>query len=698
MKHYLQYGLMVVVVLIPFLSPVVLNPNPFNVLPENLKSVWGVVGVLLLFSVWLWFSFRRETINIFRSQLYLPLFGLLLWSSLSLWWADDLYFALVELSWLWSYGIAMIIVLNLVAVRDVELWVKLLTLSLLGVSIVGLGQYYFNDIFWVNHLFGQSAVPGATFVNKNMASHYVVMTLPLALLALLSSKIQFNRVLFAIVTAVGGWFLIYTSARQGYLAAAVEVVLLVSFLGLDFWKNREYSLISKNSEWALNIKYLGGILLFLILVSNWSSEGLLGEDGHKASKLKNITVEAGATRFPAWANTVEMVKDYPLRGVGIGQWKSHYHNYFDRVEKDVTYSERMELTRLHNDYLQTFAEIGLIGYLSLFWLLYLVVRKIFIILFDPENPYRWQVLGLSFGLVGFSVVAMFSFPVHVYLPAFLVFFYIGLIFKCDYKEDSPESFIKLSSKPWLLFAALSVSLVTVGVAKSAYEWIMAESHFMQAKGYRSIDEYDLAFDEQLKAVEYNSLNRRYQYEMGMDFMRKGKLKEALIYLNESIDGKQYDPRILLPVAVSYAANQQYDVERKLLLDILNISPHHVMAAVNMVTNYSLNKEYEKASMMYERMKKNYLYFQDRSGFGPYHDPVAQLASSVGDYEFAKSVYERAITEDPSAENYVKLGTIEFVRLENKARGVELFKMALKIDPMVNKHLSIRRIVRKYEGN
>ena len=60
MKNYLQYGLVVVVVLMPFLSPIVLNPNPFDVLPENLKSVWGVVGVLLLFSGWLWLVLEEK--------------------------------------------------------------------------------------------------------------------------------------------------------------------------------------------------------------------------------------------------------------------------------------------------------------------------------------------------------------------------------------------------------------------------------------------------------------------------------------------------------------------------------------------------------------------------------------------------------------------------------------------------------------
>lgn len=68
------------------------------------------------------------------------------------------------------------------------------------------------------------------------------------------------------------------------------------------------------------------------------------------------------TRIPAWLNTLEMIKDHFLMGVGVGNWEQAYPLYYDEVAKDLIFNEKTRLQRLHNSYLEMFANVGLIGY------------------------------------------------------------------------------------------------------------------------------------------------------------------------------------------------------------------------------------------------------------------------------------------------------------------------------------------------
>ena len=97
-----------------------------------------------------------------------------------------------------------------------------------------------------------------------------------------------------------------------------------------------------------------------------------------------------------------------------------------------------------------------------------------------------------------------------------------------------------------------------------------------------------------------------------------------------------------------------------------------------------------------KMKDNYQYFLTRTNFGPYHDLVGQVSVSVGDYHFAKYVFDQAVTENPSAENDIKLATVEFYHLKNYERGVALFSRALDKKPNNEKHAEISKLIQQYK--
>lgn len=63
-------------------------------------------------------------------------------------------------------------------------------------------------------------------------------------------------------------------------------------------------------------------------------------------------------RFEVWTSAINMFKDYPAIGVGIGQWRTKYEESY-RLP-----SENQHLYHAHNNFIQLLTEVGILGLLG----------------------------------------------------------------------------------------------------------------------------------------------------------------------------------------------------------------------------------------------------------------------------------------------------------------------------------------------
>jgi tetratricopeptide (TPR) repeat protein len=687
----------------PFLAPVRPDLGWINASPENMKTAWGVACTTMLFTMWLISQYKEGEFRVVKTNLYLPIFGFIVWSFITLFWVEDGYLASIMLSQFISYAFIFFVVINIIKKTEVIKILNVLIALMSIVSIIGLAQYYFSDIHSVKYLFAQTAGPGSTFANKNMASHFIVMTLPLAFVLLLSARDKFNIVIYSIASSIGSWFLIYTFARQAYVAMSVELFILLLVIVLDYWKNKNNSLLKTTVLKRSKGIALITILLLLSLAANFTDKGWGSElnSNLKTDKILSIVDTKNNPRFPAWRNTIEMIKEHPITGVGVGQWGETYPLYYDRVMNDVIFNEKTQLRRLHNDYLEMFANFGLIGYLFLLWLLYLIAKIVLLALTNKSNEYRNIVLAVTLGLTGFSVVAMFSFPVRVYLPAFLVFVYISLLFNLD--DSCKKSFviIKLRGKVLKLFLFLSIlaGSISVFASKYAYDWLIAEHHALNASALIILKKYNLAVNSSLEALLYNKKSPVYYFMVGSSLLNLNRPKDSIFFLKKAIDISPFNTRALLQLAVAYQSKptQDLEMERKVLEFILSFDPKNVNALSYLVKNLSINNRGRDAAIVYKRLKHYFEHFNGRSNFGPYHAIVGLTAISVGDYKYAQYIYKDAIKQLPSAQNYYNLAILEYDYLKNYKNGVDLAKKSLAIDPNIPRHKEMKLLIEKYES-
>lgn len=719
MYPYLSKFIIFLIAVMPLLAPIRPDIGWINATPESFKTAWGVFTVMIALSWWVYIQYKEKQIAIIKTPLYLPVWSFVAWSFVTLFWVEDGYFATIMLAQFVSSALIFTLIVN--SFKGEELLKKIpkaLVISMSIVTIVGLIQYYFPDNYLIQNVFAQVAKPSATFGNKNMASHFVVMVLPLSIVLLLSAKNNFLVAQYSVVIILGFWYLMNAAARQAWVAMAVELTILLVFILLDRYKNKGQSFIKSDNQIKSKFIATVGIMLSLVFVANIATEGSFHRGSNKLEFVKKIDVEGLSSRFPGWLNTIEMIKNHPITGVGVGQWPESYPLYYDRVMKDNFFNEHVRLERLHNDYLEILANFGLVGYGLLLWLTYLVVVRVWRILKNIDHEHRLLTLGLGLGLVGFSTIALVSFPVRVYLPAFLVLVYFSIIVLSEKPIDEFDTYTSLLNKSKSLFALIVTAIFAILISFFSYRWVLAEHYYSLARSISSADfgafsssttttqsMNKLKNDSQvlisLEALKYNNFAPNYYILAAEGLIRLENLKVAVLYLKKAIDISPFNTKALLNLALVYrlmGSEEDLKMHRKVLEFILSFDPKNVKALTFLAHSLGEEGRPRDAAIVYQRMKNNFEYFKGRLNFGPYHENVGALAVIVGDYAYAQYIYQDAIKGFPTAENYINLGMVEFDLLKNKDKGVEMYKKALELDPDANIAETIKKIIDKYESS
>jgi O-antigen ligase len=262
----------------------------------------------------------------------------------------------------------------------------------------------------------------------------------------------------------------------------------------------------------------------LAAVSNFTHQGWNSNDSAKFDKLAAISIEGGSSRIPLWINTVEMIKDYSLAGVGVNQWSEYYPLYYDKVAKDVAFNEKKRLQRVHNEYIETLASVGLIGYGFLLWALFYIFRYVLASLPNVNNKNRSIILALTLGMVGFAIVAFFSFPIKSYLPAFLLMFFVVII------ELTSNSFkgssLRINDKYYLSFIFVAGILLYSG--NFVYKLLSAEHYYK-----KSIQLYNN--DEKFSRI-YKRISRKVAMIVPISLNRQSVVLKSCRTLNCLIRG------------------------------------------------------------------------------------------------------------------------------------------------------------------
>lgn len=263
-------------------------------------------------------------------------------------------------------------------------------------GLYGIVQYIIGvpmESGWVDPNSGIETRVYATFENPNIFAEYLIMIIPVGYGLILSEKKFKNRVL---TLAMGGAIfasLLFTFSRGGWLGAAAG-----AFVFLFMY---QISMLIK----FIPIGFLGLMMLPSSIIGRIASTGSLQD-------------ASNFYRMQIWQKSVEIVKDYPLTGVGLG------FNSFRKIS--AKYITEADPYHAHNTYLELAVEIGIIG---LFFVIMLGLKLMgmvhHILRFDKKNGV--MMLGFFAGLISLMVHGIAEHVLYNPKIILLFWFYIGCI-------------------------------------------------------------------------------------------------------------------------------------------------------------------------------------------------------------------------------------------------------------------------------
>jgi putative inorganic carbon (HCO3(-)) transporter len=515
------------------------------------------VGLLVLLTLWQKQYFKEISFHMSYIKLFLgATFALGL---LSILWSANPDFSITKL-FIWiTIFMAFYVAYNL-QIHD-EMLHKLALLMVIAagsIAVIGIGQYLF-DAFTIT----QAATPSSTFGNRNMATQPISLIFPLAVYLILSKRTTNTQLWLAtILIALSLVFIFYTSTRAAWIAISGESVLIVLFF---IFKHKEVrSWASWNRQKTLAT--LSAVGLFAILI-NFNADGFYpfwekatANFDRLASSLDN----AKDLRYQIWSVAVQMVKDAPFFGHGIGTW---FHNL---VQEGYSTYIINYVQRVHNDILEMAVSIGLIGVSVFLAGVVAVIYAVWKVILKAEKDIAFFYFALFVALSGSFVNMQFSFPYQLAMPALLFGFYIGLIAKKSEEFVRPIKLIILKlNKPKL--ALYKNSIVTLNTVI----FIVISSVYMSwANMYSTLDK----------------LNRE------RSFNKMSIVKTPVYHLEIQ--------NIMNFLAFAYIKGGQWDIAEKVVTQALKYWPNDYVTRSRYAFILQQKKQYNRAIEVAKRAKES----------------------------------------------------------------------------------------------
>jgi O-antigen ligase len=262
-------------------------------------------------------------------------------------------------------------------------------------------------LFWVIGFPGWST-PNVVF--RNYATQGIIFSLAIVIcVATLLRPRDFagdlllgNRVAMLAVIAVLLFYIAFLlTGRSGYVSLIVMAVVIVALLAAGSWR----------------VKTLAGlgVLVFIgvVMVSSEHVRERIGQTLRDIASVDQVTEGTSAgVRVVMWRNTVRMIRDHPVLGVGTGGFQDGYRPYV----QGIAGWQGNETGDPHNQFLKIQGEQGLIGLAALLFFMFRVLTT------PAPTPYRELAVAV---LIGWCATSLANSHFSTFVEGRLLFFWLG---------------------------------------------------------------------------------------------------------------------------------------------------------------------------------------------------------------------------------------------------------------------------------
>ena len=457
-----------------------------------------------------------------------------------------------------------------------------LNLIILITSAIGILQYFFQ--LNINPLFPPAS---ATFGNRNFASHFVTFLFPLVFIPQLFSKskrLEWTNTVIQLFTALIVLIFIYiTKTRNSWLALTVSVLFFTVNYIILLLKNKKLKKIYISN--LRRQKYIYAFFLILIIGTALFSLVILGNNNNqkfnfsqKALSIQNkkfLNTGSLNVRFKLWQNSLAMIKQKWFFGYGINNFKIFYPRFHRSNVIDSGFNEYHQPQNIHNDFLQKFVEIGIIGFISylliVLSMLYLIIKNIHFIKNIKTNIYS---LHIGTSIIAFFCLSLFSFPMFCTLISLVFFMLCAVLFNLTLgKNDKSINIYKNKTIKYL--SVIFLILIYMFLSKENYEILM--SHYLYKETLKYINEknYEKTISSGLQSYQITPGFIEVLRPVAYGFLKQKKYDLAIFYLKKIQKIYKYDIKTLKMLKNAYDLKKDYKNADIIKHQLIHLIPDNI---------------------------------------------------------------------------------------------------------------------------
>ncbi len=314
--------------------------------------------------------------------------------------------------------------------------------------------------------------------------------------------------------------------------------------------------------------------------------------------------DASSLRLDAWQWSWELIKEKPIFGVGIGNWKINILKHENQQNSGFIY-----MCKAHNDFLETVAETGAFGGL-LFLGLFAAILWNFLRYYylwkknDPDNLLKYLFLAAA-GVSFYSVDASFNFPADrpEVLLLFALFIAIGISSAFRQKREirnyayETEKVLfaniginKIASFLAIVLLFLSAWILYLNFQSSKTQRIVYQeikAGFLKEKSEKIISGFPFIPNISIWGESISTLKARY-------LINEGKNQEAIELLRTE-DLNPYDARREFFMAMAFNNLKDYDNALFYSETAVKLKPNYFENLYLVVSILEKKGDYERAS-------------------------------------------------------------------------------------------------------
>jgi tetratricopeptide (TPR) repeat protein len=671
------------------------------------QSIWIQCGVLFFAVVWFAKSTARERAEFLPTPFFLPLAVFLGWAALSLFWAENRFEGATALLHWVACALGGLVVAN--ALRDKEdpvRFLRMLLLSGLFVALLGIGQHLLN-VQWVP----QVVPPSATFANRNMAVHYMVLTAPLGAAFFLRAKNPVAAWGYALLSGTLLLYLLYMDNRTGLLAFTLMLLLMGGLtlwltlkqgLGLSWNPHKTlaaittlvlvfilFNLTPNGFEWKAGDMYhrVYDAAHTFLAVEEQTPEQLEKEVAkakqeaeakdpapEEAPKGETGAVDTSAKlRRAIFLNTIEMIKDRPLFGFGLGNHKVWYPLYVRKKVVEEVFSEDAQLNNVHNDHLQAASETGLIGYAMLVWLAVVAGLAAYRLFKSAAlGQDRHFVVGMITALVGININSLFCFPFQRAVPPLVVMSFLGLLGFWLLQEGKTKTRV-FPRNAGPVFAIFTLGAL-IYLAQTNRSWLESDAHYLRMTSAEKGGYWGTVIREGQEAIRHNPNRSKIYSYLGRAYVESNQPEKGVEALQKVIEAYPNHMNALLNLGVAYGNMNNYEKALETYAKVVEIKPDYGKVHNNIAN----------VLMRQDKLKEALGEFAIAAKYDPknavVHFNAGIVALRLQDYPEAEKRFRRAVDLKPSwAAAQRNLGIVLVRYLKKPDEGAKHLAEAEKLE-------------------